>query len=92
MGLRAMDAYFSQLRVQHRRIHKVLEGSFLGHFPRRVNHVEAHHGLTVSKRGFDVVDDRGIFENALRLPGQAEIGTDDLCLGIFLLETIFGSR
>lgn len=87
-----MDAYFSQLRVQHRRIHKVLEGSFLGHFPRRVNHVEAHHGLTVSERGFDVVDDRGIFENALRLPRQAEIGADDFCLGIFLPETIFGSR
>lgn len=70
----------------------MLEGSFFRDFPRGVNHIEAHDGLTVSKRGLDVVDDRCVFENALGLFGQAEIGADDFCLGIFILETFLGSR
>ena len=54
----------------------------------RINHVEAHDGLPVRKRRFDVVDGRRTLEDPLRFPGRAEIRPDDLGVGILLLEAL----
>ena len=68
----------------------MLERALFRLLDRGVNHVEAHHGLPVRKWGFDVVDDGRVFDDALRVLGQAEVGGDDFCVWILLLEALLG--
>ena len=87
-GWQRAGAYLSQLRVQDGCVDKVFERALLGQLHGGINHVESHDGLSVGKRRFDMVDDRRVFEDALRLLGQAEVGADDLCVGVFLPEAL----
>ena len=82
--------YFSQLRVQHGCVNKVFEGALFRLLDRRVNHVEAHDGLPVRKRRFDVVDDGRVLDDPLRFLGQTKIGADDFGVGVLLLEALLG--
>ena len=90
VGLGAEGTYFSQLRVQNGCVDKVFELALFRFLDRRVNHVEAHHGLPVRKRRFNVVDDGRILDDPLRFLGQAEVGGDDFCVRVLALEALLG--